>query len=321
MIFHKKTEAMYKSTLFKRYDGSNMVKYFTHKDFEGLEAKDYSFKSSHGHTLKGKFYSYPGCKVSPLVIFEHGLGGGHISYMKEIEKLCGAGYLVFSYDHTGCMESGGEGTNGIAQSLCDLDDCLNALEQDSSVCTDTVYVVGHSWGGYSTMNIASLHKNVKKAVVLAGIVSVKRIIDQLFTGIARLYRNDIYKLEKAANPSHAEFDGIETLKNTDVKGLLIYSSNDYMINKEVQYDPLYRALKDNSRITLMLEDNKGHNPNYTHSAVKYLSELNEKTKNAGIITDRDKAIQFRDSFDWEKMTAQDQSVWDKIFEFLGSANE
>ena len=78
------------------------------------------------------------------------------------------------------------------------------------------------------------------------------------------------------------------------------------------------ALGNRDNIEFMLENNKGHNPNYTREAVKYLSEfVNErnKLKAKKNVSDEDKS-KFVSSFDWARMTEQDANVWNKIFEML-----
>ncbi len=316
MIFHKQIENIYKSIVFARCDGNGLVKYFTHEDFEGLQAQPYSFASSHGHTLNGNFYSYDGCDKSHLVIFEHGFGGGHLSYMKEIELLCREGYLVFAYDHTGCMTSGGASANGFSQSLCDLDDCLKALKADESVCTDSIFVMGHSWGGYSTLNIAALHPDVKKIVVFSGLVSIERMTNQVFAGPLKGYRKHIMALEAAANPRCVGYDGAKTLKNSATKALLIYSDNDNIVKKACHYDALCENLSDSKNVTLMLEHGKGHNVTYTYDALAEFGKLVKATRKAKKLKTEAEKAAFCNSFDWHRMTAQDMRVWQTIFEFL-----
>ena len=126
-------EKAYRKNLFIRNDNPNGIFYFTPADFDGLQAHPYTFPSSMGHELKGYFYHYENPIPNRLVVFDHGMGNGHRAYMREIERLAKAGFLVFSYDHTGCMESGGESTNGFAQSLKDLDDCFKALKAESAL--------------------------------------------------------------------------------------------------------------------------------------------------------------------------------------------
>ncbi len=315
MIFDKKIKEIYKSQLFARYDDRGVVKYFTHSDFPGLHAQGFSFKSSKGNILRGNFYSYGNFDKKELVIFDHGLGGGHLSYMKEIEKLASQGYKVFSYDHTGCMASEGDGVGGFSSSLSDLNDCICALKADSSVNTDEIYVMGHSFGGLSTLNISALHKEVKKIVVISGPVSVKQMINQNFPGPLALYRKGIMQIERESNPKYVDYDAVETLANSGVKAILIYSDNDSLVKKKYHYDALYSAFSKNENIEFILENGKGHNPNYTPDAVSYLGELFAALKKNMPKTVEEKR-KFKNSFDWNRMTAQDDQIWKRIFEFL-----
>ena len=69
---------------------------------------------------------------------------------------------------------------------------------------------------------------------------------------------------------------------------------------------------------LLLVYGKGHNPNYTEDAVKLLGEFGKaraallRKKN---VTAEQKA-QFVASFDWNAITAQDEAVWQRIFEHM-----
>ncbi len=315
MIFHKEIEEVYKAQLFVRCDDIGIAHYFSYKDFPGLNAVRYEFTSSKSNRLVGYFYSYDGYDSSRLIVFDHGFGGGHRSYMKEIEKLASYGYLVFAYDHTGCMESDGTDTGGLAQSLSDLNDALSVLKNDPTVDTEDITVIGHSWGGFSTLNISALHPDLKKIVVLSGFTSVKRMADQNFRGFLRLYVNDIVRLEASSNPSFVTYDAVDTLSNSNVRALLIYSDNDHLVNKDIHFNALYSALKDKENVEFILEHEKGHNPNYTREAVKYLAEYSEAASGAADMTIEEKEA-FRNSFDWDKMTEQDETVWNRIKEFL-----
>ena len=108
MIFEKQIIGTFRNNFLRRCDDTGTAFYFSAADFPGLEAEPFSFPSCKGHELKGYFYHYDDPIPGRIVVFDHGFGGGHRSYMKEIELLCRHGYLVFSYDHTGCMESGGD---------------------------------------------------------------------------------------------------------------------------------------------------------------------------------------------------------------------
>ena len=318
MIFEKQIINMYKSMAYTRCDDNGTAFYFSAEDFPNLKSESFSFKSSLGHTLSGCFYFYDNPKEKRIIVFEHGFGSGHSAYMKEIEKLAKHGYLVFSYDHTGCMQSGGTSPNGMAQSLADLNDCITALKSVERLSEFDISVVGHSWGGFSTLNIPSLHPDISHIVVFSGFVSVHELIKSYFPSLLMVYRKPIMELERAANPKFVYFNAVNSLKNSNVKALLIYSENDKLCSKK-HYEILKNGLVEKQNIKTKLVFNKGHNPNYTTEAVKHLNEyLKAKStlmKKKKLVTDEQKRA-FLLSFDWNRMTEQDESVWEDVFECL-----
>jgi pimeloyl-ACP methyl ester carboxylesterase len=317
MIFEKQVVNGYKGMMHTRYDNTDISFYFSHKDFEGFEREAYVFKSSMRHTLQGYLYYYKDFIEDRLIVFDHGLGNGHRAYMREIEKLCSHGYRVFTYDHTGCMESGGESTNGMAQSLCDLDDCLTTIKADERFAGLDISVVGHSWGAFSTLNIAALHPTVSHIVAMSGFVSIDEMMKTFFAGPLKGYRKAVLELERSANPKFSTFNAVESLKDSNVKALLIYSANDQLCRR-THYDILKAGLEDKETVHFMLVQNKGHNPNYTENAVKLLDKFKKdrekfaKKKN----TTKEEKQRFLKSFDWVSMTEQDEAVWQQIFAHL-----
>lgn len=319
MIFAKQIEKIYRAQIFARCDDRGTVRYFSAEDFEGLRKEPFSFISSRGLKLQGYFYFYENFNKDRLVVFDHGYGGGHRAYMTEIEMLCRHGFRVFAYDHTGCMESEGECTFGLAQSLCDLNDALNALKAVEDCKNLKFSVIGHSWGAFSTLNIAALHPDVAHIVALSGFVSVEKMIEQNFSGLLTPFRRRILALERETNPKFADHNAIDTLKNTNANVLLIYSSNDRMVHKEIHFDALKNALGDRENIRFLLSENKNHNPNYTLDAVSYLGEfsadLAARAKKKALASDRQRS-EFVASYDWRRMTMQDEDVWQEIFNTL-----
>ena len=320
MIFEKQIINAYKSMMYTRCDDTETVFYFSASDFPGLKAEAYPVISSEGHMLQGYVYHYDNPIPGRLIVFDHGFGGGHRAYMKEIVKLCKHGYLVLAYDHTGCMESGGATPGGMAHSLCDLNDCITAIKADPRFNGIDISVMGHSWGGYSTLNISALHPEISHVVVLSGFVEVELLVNDFFAGLLKGYRKVILGLEKASNPRFVKYNAVESLKQSNAKALLIYSDNDQMVRKS-QFDILKYGLAGRPNTTFMLEHNKGHNPNYTEDAVRYLGEYlaakTKLTKKKKLVTEQQKK-EFLAGFDWNRMTAQDERVWNAIFECLDS---
>ena len=319
MIFEKKIVGIYNSQFLSRCDDQGLAHYFSHADFPGLRQQPFGFKSSLGHDMKGWFYCYDEIIPGRLVVFDHGMGGGHRSYMKEIELLARHGYLVYAYDHTGCMESGGENTRGLSQSLRDLNDALNALKATPGFRDLDISVMGHSWGGYACMNIAALHPEVTHIVALSGFVSVEEMVGQFFSGILKGYRKAVLKLEQESNPDFVTYNAARTLADCAAKVLLIYSSNDKLVIREIHHGILTKALEGKADTRILLEENKGHNPNYTADAVAYLAQytadMTRKLKDKKLNTEEEKKA-FRDSWDWDRMTKQDEKVWAEIFRAL-----
>lgn len=317
MLFEKQIVEAYKGMMYKRCDDTETAFYFSAEDFDGLKKEQYPFKSTAGHTLMGYIYSYDAHIENRLVVFDHGFGGGHMAYMKEIEMLCRHGYVVFAYDHTGCMESGGESPNGLAQSLCDLNDCISSLKRDERFSGYGFSVMGHSWGAFSTLNISALHPEITHIVAMSGFVSVEEMTKTFFSGLLKGYRRAILELEKTTNPYFSGFNAVETLKSSDSLALLIYSENDALC-KRVHFDILKKGLSDKENVSFLLLSNKGHNPNYSDEAVKLLGEFTNaraKLLKKKELSKKEKA-DFVKQFDWDKMTTQDESVWDVIFEHL-----
>ena len=319
MLFDKQMERIYRSQLYSRQDNPNGIFYFSPTDFPGLQAHPYSFRARAGHTLSGYFYHYDNPVAGRLVVFDHGMGNGHRAYMREIERLARGGYLVFAYDHTGCMESGGQSTGGFAQSLNDLDACIKALKKEVSLNERTISVVGHSWGGFSTMNIAAIHPDITHVVSMSGFISVKRILKQFFAGPMSGFVKSIHEIELKENPRYALYNALESLSNTSARVLLIYSDDDKTVKKEMHYDPLYERLSGNENIQFLLVHGKDHNPTYTCDAVKYkngfFTDFVKAAKRKQLNTPEQQTA-FMEKYDFWKMTEQDEQVWDTILAHL-----
>lgn len=320
MLFEKQIEKAYLKAVRSRCDDGGTAYYFSAADFDGLEQEPYPFENLKGERLQGYFYHY-GTPKTPyrIVIFEHGMGGGHRSYMKEIEMLARHGYLVFAYDHTGCMESQGAHTNGFSQSLADLHAALLSLEKNPDFSAYTFSVVGHSWGGFSTLNIAALHPEITHLVAISGFLSAERILKQTFSGVLKSYYPRAYALEQESNPDFAQYSAEESLKNFKGRVLVIHSEDDKVVHSKKHFRELKKAMDDRANMRFLEVTGKGHNPNYTADAVRYkdayLAELKRCAKKGMLSTD-DAKREFLKKFDWNRMTAQDDAVWQAIFDTL-----
>lgn len=324
MIFEKTIINLYKKNICIRQDGNPLLHYFSVEDFPNLQRTPFDFEGNAGQKLQGYYYYYSSPRKDRLIIFDHGMGNGHVAYLKEIELIARQGYTVFTYDHTGCRESGGENIVGFAQSLCDLDYAVNALRSAKEYGNAKFTVIGHSWGGFAALNISALHPEIESCVSLSGFIGVERMIEQFFSGILKFYRPSILRLEHESNPMYSLIDAQKSLKNSKSRILYIASDDDPTVKTAYHFDTLKNSPPEGANIEFLLVKNKLHNPNYSESAVAELDKMS-KAMTAGM---KKKAFEtteavdaFRNSWDWEKITEQDENLWDKIFDFIeGGSN-
>jgi len=310
---------MYKDTLFKRQDPDGTIFYFDESYFDGLQSSEFSFVSKRGHRLYGKFYFYDGYRKDRLVVFEHGMGNGHNAYFREIETLARKGYLVYSYDHTGCYRSEGEHIYGLTGSLSDLDDCISALVNEKGVEENEISIVGHSWGGFSALNILDYHPDIHSIVAMAGFISVKVMHKQTIPFFLAPFRKRLFEIEKQTNPKFADSNAIKVLGKTERPVLIIHSMDDKTVNFKSNFEALSHALIDKTNIEYLLVNGSGHSPHFSVTASSYMTDffkVHHKLRKEGLLETDEQKEEFLDCYDWFAMTEQNEYVWEQIFKFL-----
>lgn len=319
-------DSIYKKKVVHRYDGEDYIKYFTSSDFDGLLSDPYSFMSGKNR-LNGSFYSYPGWISDTLVIFCHGIGGGHLSYMREIEYLCRLGYRVFAYDNTGCCASGGSSIRGRTQALADLDAALNALKTGGIYGRyKKVFVIGHSLGGYAAGNIPNYHSGLSGVVVISGYVSLEQVLRSEFGGprglINRYMFGKTLGFEAKANPSYVFSSSLDAVNGAKTR-FLIFHSEDDPVAVFSYHGGYLREHCVNSDARFVIYKDRKHNPNYLPDARMYMEEVFSGFAGAvaqkKIRTEEEKKAFFA-NVDWLRMTRQDDSFWTEVSSFLSSAD-
>ena len=133
------------------------------------------------------------------------------------------------------------------------------------------------------------------------------------------YYRRAYELERESNPDFVEYRAEKSLADYQGNALIIHSSDDKMVQSKFHFRVLKKAREEKTNIRFLEVEGKGHNPNYTADAVRYkdvyLAELKSKAKRGELDTEEAKRA-FLKKFDWNRMTAQDESVWRAIFETL-----
>lgn len=141
----------------------------------GMPRKEVNFNSD-GVSLRGYFYLNK--KPKGLVVVCHGIHAGSDDYLPITCYMWKNGYDVFSFNYRGTYESQGDGTRGMSESLVDLDNALNYLENIPQYSSMPIMLVGHSWGGFAVSSVLSLHTSVKACAVISGFNSGYTMIEE-----------------------------------------------------------------------------------------------------------------------------------------------
>lgn len=264
------TVAVYKENFDIRITSSEKNRHSVN-EYDGLSRTQYKFESNKDQMLTGYLYSSQkapaGASPKALLVMAHGFGGGgHTTYMDFIEYFTRKGFLVFAYDATGNDESQGLGKNdgvgGLPQGVIDLDYAISFVEKSGNFPELPVVLCGHSWGGYSVVNVLNYHPEVKAVAEIAGFVSSGDMFlsegksmagDAIYAVMPFFYIHEFFKYGK-----YSFSTGVKGIKKTDARVMVIHGSKDDMVPVEHGYDIYYKAFKDNQQVNFQLYDDRAH---------------------------------------------------------------
>ena len=316
MLFEKAIVKKFREAICQRYDPDGTIFYYSPEDL-GLLYTEFNFKGDHGQILRGYFYGDGIMKPDRLIIFEHGMGCGHRAYLREIATIVNEGYQVFAYDHTGTLASEGTDIGGFSQSLSDLDHALRAIKASYWFLNQKITVIGHSWGGFSTLNIPAYHPDIDSVVAISGYVSVYEMLRSIL-GPMKIYSDALLRAEAEKFGAYSYADARYSLSLSSTHALIVHSKDDSVC--PFSHFELLRSTLGEKEGVLFLEcDKKDHNPNYTRLAIiekaKFFKALAKMKKQKKLSTDEEKAA-FLGEWDFAKITEQDKLFWEKVFDFI-----
>ncbi len=293
-----------------RYDKEVGIPYYSYTDFTNLKQEALSFTNSKGIKISYFYYYYPNYNKDKIILFLPGIGPGHTAYLKEIEEICKRGFKVLSLDYTGTDKSEGKYLLSLNTPTEDVNELLDYLTLDKEVI-----VIGHSLGGYTSLNLLNLRNDINKGVIISGFLSVESLINSLVK--SKFISKQILKYERKKYPHYYDLDNASFLKETKKKILFIHSLDDPMVTYKSSL-AVIEKLNNENLITISV-NHRGHNPNYTEKASKYLQEVfgkyNELIKEKKIKTDIDKINYFKD-VSLADLVEQDQEIIEEIIDFI-----
>lgn len=309
----------------KRCEGNPKLKYFTADDFEGLNAKPIEFKSNKGQTLRGNIYTNKEIKeYKGLIVFVHGMGGGHLSYTTEINTFAKAGFIVIGYDNTGTCSSDGKNLRGFFQSVNDLNYALKFIENDKELSKYHISLVGHSWGAYAVTQVLQFNHNIKSVVAMSGFNSSAKIICDSAKNETNMNLNFLKPFITIVNFLTFGKRGIKNtcsvLKNTEVPVLLLHGEVDTSVLIQNSLVANQKLLSQKPNIKAVVYKKRVHNVYQTKQSEEYLNntfgELTKLSKKYKGKIPEEEANKIYNNIDYKKMTEEDPEVMDTIIKFI-----
>ncbi len=291
------------------YEKDPYIHLFTKEKFD-LKYKNFKipFKKKF---LDGYLY-YKDIKYkNKLIIFAHGMWSNHESYMQDIAYYALQGYMVFSFDYYGVAKSEGKTIRGFGNSIKSLDYAIRYIKNDAELKDKELYVIGHSWGGFATINIVKYHKDIKKICALSPFVSIPKILDTTLKGIQKMFIPFMVLVDYFKCGKYSFSNGVKSLKNYNGKIMLIQSIDDKMVPYVNAVGYIKKKLNDKDINYLILND-RGHNPNYTKEAILNMKSYAEQIKGleGDILND------FKMNYNFHSMGELDEKTMKEIMDYL-----
>lgn len=314
------TKAIEKFAFGKRQEGNPYLQYFTNKDFEGLEAKPIEFPNAEGETLRGNLYFKGHIEdKKTLLVFVHGMGGGHLSYTTELNFFAEKGYLVLAYDNTGTMASEGKSLKNMAHSISDLRAALHFVKENSLTKDLPVLLMGHSWGAYTVCRVLQYHPDVKGVVAFSAPENEPELLcDQVKqqAGVAMPFLKPFFAFwERIGADKKASQNTSAALLQSDVPVLLLHGEADPVVPlaNAVVSNP---ALSQKKNVEIAVYPQKQHNVYATLEAEQYIADTFAKLNLLLKEKKEEEANALSKTLDFRKMCEEDEAVMQKTVDFL-----
>ena len=275
------TVLIYEGIFSMRYETDESCR-FSLDDYEGLQCQRNDFLSEEV-TLAGYMYFKENMQVKGVLVLVHGLGGGgHNTYMPFVDYFTSNGYYVFAYDATGNDNSGGKNVEGFPQGIIDLNNALCHVETIEEYQDLPVFLLGHSWGGYSVGNVLCMHPDVKGAVIIAGFnesenllqYHSEKIVGDTFIDFLMLYV-EAYEQIKFGK-EYTDITAIQGMEATNANILIAHSKDDTSVPTKYGYDIFNEKFGDSERFHYVLYEDKGHSDlYYSNEAIEYRGKMGE----------------------------------------------
>jgi len=230
------------------------------------------------NTLKG--YIYGADNGKGLLVFAHGIGEGHESYLKSLLWFVDNGWRVFAYDATGSGHSEGAGTRGLTQSALDLDAALTFAENDARLNSLPTFLMGHSWGGYAAAAVLNFDHKIAGVASISGynkpIDMILEWTEDSMGDIRYLMYPFVQIYNTALFGQYSGMTAVDGINKSNVPVLIIHGTEDGTIGYGKSSIISEKENITNPNAQFLTLDGGGHNNIfYTKEALEYINEFNK----------------------------------------------
>lgn len=280
------------------------------KEILDLDAKPFEFDME-GVTLRGNVYTHGDYDPNKIVVYCHGMWSSHRSYLQNIGYLAHKGYQVIGFDYEGTDSSDGKTLRGFGNSLRSTDYLIRYIKSNEELKNRDIYVVGHSWGGFATSNIAYLHPDIKGVVPMSPVIGVSELISGILPKWLRPVAYVFEFVDSFKCGKYSYCNAIKSLNKYEGKVLFVHSSDDPMVKYDYSTNLVSKKCK-NKNIKYYVIEGKKHQPHYTYEACEKLYAYNEKIKGMP----KEELDELKKQTDFLAMGVIDPDVMDKVVELI-----
>ena len=291
-----------------RYQNDPRIRYYTKEEFNlGFKSVEIKLEDE---ILRGGLYFYPDYDEKKIFILNHGMWSGVDSYIQDIEYFASKGYLVLAMNYEGTLESSGKNIRGLSNSLRCVDYIVKYVKENEELKNKDIYVVGHSWGGFATVNIPYYHKDIKGILAIAPFYNVNSCMKGFLPKPLWISLPFYDLIERKLCGKYAKANALKTLKEFKGNIVILHSENDKMVKFKYNTNMLMKQNLKNA--SFLIFKDKDHNPHYSYSALEC---FNKFFREISSLSEEDKT-EYMKNTDFHKMGELDKEVLDKALKLL-----
>ena len=247
----------------RRGDASISIKYPLPSDYKNLNVRKDYFVNNKKARLTVYEYCKKNSKPKALILFCHGVGGGHIYSLPLINYFCENGYMVVAYDQYASGSSEGKRMESMTQGVADVKCAVKYVEEHYKDLS--FYVAGHSWGGFCATQALRYSNRIEKCIDIAGLDSEAAMAKgkPFIRAIAKTF----VKLCGATQYGiHSFYSSLGIMKKTRAKVLYLQGEDDLVVDPKYSGYMYQKKLKNKDNIKVVMLPKKGHAPMVTYKS-------------------------------------------------------